>query len=129
LWKEQQAIRAVSSAKMERPGVAAPDPRHMDPMLAYAAWPSNTFSLSQRLWPEPEPLTDDVGALLSFTASALPSELGEDDIMQLLIELRRRGEAVAGDLLQILEPSSRNAGRRVLLWLIRAGLVVVVGES
>lgn len=42
LWQEQQAIRLAAPA-IEIP---MPDPRHMDPNQAFAAWPSGTFHLS-----------------------------------------------------------------------------------
>jgi len=45
-----------------------PDPRHMDPNQAFAAWPSGTFHLSQRLRPDPAAATTDLATLLRFTA-------------------------------------------------------------
>jgi alpha-maltose-1-phosphate synthase len=124
LWREQQAIRIASSD--EQPRIPMPNPRYMDPMQAFASWPSSTFSLSQRLRPELEPPTDDVVCLLNFTTSALPSELDENDIFRLLDQLRDRGEATAGELLDTLEPRLRAAGARAILWLMRAGLVFAV---
>jgi alpha-maltose-1-phosphate synthase len=124
LWREQQAIRIASSE--EQPRIPMPNSRHMDPMQAFASWPSSTFSLSQRLRPELEPPTDDVVCLLNFTTSALPSELDENDIFRLLDQLRDRGEATAGELLDTLEPRLRSAGARTILWLMRAGLVFAV---
>jgi starch synthase len=123
LWQEQQAIRLTSR---EQPRVPVPNPRHMDSTEAFASWPSKTFSLAQRLRPEPEPPTDDVFCLLNFTMSALPSELGDEEIIRLLDELRRRGEATAGELLEVLEPELRAAGEKTILWLMRAGLVFAV---
>jgi glycosyltransferase involved in cell wall biosynthesis len=123
LWQEQQAIRLAAPA----PEVfLTPDPRYMDPNQAFAAWPSGTFCLSQRLRPEPAPATADLPALLRFTAPALRGELDEAGIARLLAELRRRGEATARELLEVLEPVQRSAGRRAVLWLLRVGLAVAV---
>jgi starch synthase len=123
LWREQQAIRS-KACEPDQIGIARPDPRHMDPTQAFEAWPSTTFSLSQRLGPEAEPPASDVISLLNFTASALPSALHEDDIMRLLSELRQRGEASAEELLNVLDPPVRAAGARAILWLMRTGLIV-----
>jgi starch synthase len=122
LWREQEAIRLAAPAT----GVPVPDPRHMDPTQAYAAWPSGTFHSSQRLRPDPAAASADLPTLLRFTAPALSSDLGETKISGLLAELYRRGEATARELLEVLEPAQRDAGPRALLWLLRVGLVAAV---
>jgi len=122
LWQEQQAIRLAASATE----VPVPDPRYMDPNQAFAAWPSGTFHLSQRLRPDPAAGTADLPTLLRFTAPALPGELDKAGIAGLLAELHRRGEATARELLEVLEPAQRGAGRRAVLWLLRVGLAVAV---
>jgi glycosyltransferase involved in cell wall biosynthesis len=121
LWREQQMIRLAAPVPEVFP---ATDPRHMDPNQAFAAWPSGTFCLSQRLRPEPMPATADLPALLRFTAPALPGELDETGIARLLAELHRRGEATGQELLEVLEPAQRRAGGRAVLWLLRVGLAV-----
>jgi alpha-maltose-1-phosphate synthase len=120
LWREQQAIRLAAPAT----GAPVPDPRHMDPNQAFAAWPSGTFHLSQRLRPDPAAATVDLPTLLRFTAPALSSDLDETEISALLAELHRRGEATARELLEVLELTQRDAGARAVLWLLRVGLVV-----
>ena len=120
LWQEQQRIRAASAVPA-RP--VPPDPSHMDPTEAFAAWPSAAFSLSQRLRAEEEVSGYDAIALLNFTTGALPNTLKADEILSFPNELRRRGEATAGELLEMLGPESRAAGKRALLWLMRAGLI------
>jgi glycosyltransferase involved in cell wall biosynthesis len=122
LWREQHAIRLVAPAT----GVPVPDPRYMDPNQAFAAWPSGTFHLSQRLRPDPVAATTDLRSLVRFTAPSLPSELDEAGIIELLAELHRRGKATGRELLEMLEPANRGAGRRALLWLLRVGLAEVV---
>lgn len=119
LWREQQAIRLAARATE----VSVPDPRHMDPTQAFAAWPSGTFHLAQRLRPGPTAIAD-LSALLRFTAPALPSDLDETGIKQLLGELHRRGEATGRELVEVLNPTQRDAGRRAVLWLLRTGLAV-----
>jgi glycosyltransferase involved in cell wall biosynthesis len=123
LWREQQAIRLAAPVPEIFP---VPNPCYMDPNQAFAAWPSGTFCLSQRLRPEPVPATADLRALLRFTAPALPGELDEAGIAQLLAELHRRGETTARELLEVLEPAQRHAGQRAVLWLLRVGLAVTV---
>jgi glycosyltransferase involved in cell wall biosynthesis len=123
LWREQQAIRLAAPVPEVLP---VPNPCYMDPNQAFAAWPSGTFCLSQRLRPEPVPTTADLPALLRFTAPALPGELDEARIAWLLAELHRCGEATARELLEVLEPAQRRAGQRAVLWLLRVGLVVAV---
>jgi hypothetical protein len=108
LWREQQAIRLAAPAT----GVPVPDPRYMDPNKAFAAWPSGTFRLSQRLRPDPMAATTDLGSLVRFTAPSLPGELDEPRIIELLAELQRRGEATGQELLEVLEPAKHGAGRR-----------------
>lgn len=121
LWREQKAIRLAAPAT----GTPVPDPRHMDPNQAFAAWPSGTFHLSQRLRPDPAMATADLSTLLRFTAPALPGELDETQIAGLLAELHRCGEATARELLvEVLEPAQRSAGARAILWLLRVGLVM-----
>jgi glycosyltransferase involved in cell wall biosynthesis len=122
LWREQHAIRLAAPAT----GVPVPDPRYMDPNQAFAAWPSGTFHLSQRLRPDPMVATTDLRSLVRFTAPSLPSELDEAGIIELLAELHRRGKATGRELLEVLEPAKRGAGRRALLWLLRVGLAEVV---
>jgi alpha-maltose-1-phosphate synthase len=122
MWREQQAIRLAAPAM----DVAVPDPRHMDPTQAFAAWPSGTFCLSQRLRPDSQAATPPLRTLLRFTAPSLPSELDEAGIAGLLTELHHRGEATAQELLDVLEPAQRRAGKRALLWLLRVGLAVAV---
>jgi hypothetical protein len=122
LWQEQQTIRKAAILNKDRE-VPVPNPRYMEPLQAFRAWPTSTFSPSQRLKPELEPPTDDIVCLLNFTAAALPSPLHKEEILRLIHELRRRGEASAQELLDILEPSSREAGVQVVLWLMRAGLI------
>jgi hypothetical protein len=124
LWREQQAICQATSAAEARPGLPVPDPRHMDPTQAFAAWPSGTFQFSQRL--RPVPASANLRTLLGFTALAQPSELDEAGIARLLAELHRRGEARAEELLRVLEPAQRDAGQRLVLRLLRMGLAVVV---
>jgi alpha-maltose-1-phosphate synthase len=124
LWREQQAIRLATAPATE---VAVPDPRHMDPTQAFAAWPSATLHVAQRLRLEPAAATTDLSALLRFTAPSLPGELDETEIAELLAELHRRGEAPVNELLQVLEPARRGAGRRGALWLLRTGLAVCCG--
>ena len=123
LWREQQAIRLAAG-----PAICdgAPDPRHMDPTQAFAAWPSRTFELSLRLRPEPAAVNVDLSALLRFTAPALPDEPDEAEIAALLAELHRRGEMPARELVEALEPKRRAAGARAALWLLRTGLVRVI---
>jgi alpha-maltose-1-phosphate synthase len=122
LWQEQQAIRLAAPVTE----VAVPDPRFMDPTQAFAAWPTGTFDLSQRLRADLAAATADLHALLRYTAPTLPCELDETGINELLAELHRRGEATAWDLLEVLEPAQRDAGRRAVLWLLRVGLVRAV---
>lgn len=122
LWQEQQAIRLAAPA-IE---VVVPDPLFMDPIQAFAAWPSRTFDVSQRLRPDPAATITDLQALLRYTAPALPGELDEDGIVKLLAELHRRGEATAQNLLEVLKPPQHDAGRRALLWLLRVGLAVAM---
>jgi alpha-maltose-1-phosphate synthase len=122
LWREQQTIRLAAPAT----GVPVPDPRYMDPNQAFAAWPSGTFHLSQRLRPDPMATTTDVRSLVRFTAPSLPGELDEPGISELLVELHRRGEVTGQELLEILEPAKRGAGQRAVLWLLRVGLAAVV---
>jgi glycosyltransferase involved in cell wall biosynthesis len=133
LWREQQAIRQAAPAAEARLGLSEPDPRHMDPTRAFAAWPSRTFQFSQRL--RPVPGSADLRALLRFTALAEPGkrdeaaaarQLAEDEagIARLLAELHRRGEAGAEELLEALEPAQQGAGRRLVLRLLRMGLAV-----
>jgi starch synthase len=122
LWREQQAIRLAAPVT----GVAVPDPRYMDPTQAFAAWPSGTFHPSQRLRPDPVAATSDLRSLLRFTAPALPGELDEVGITELLAELHRRGEATGRELLEVLDPAQRGAGQRALLWLLRVGLAAAV---
>ena len=119
LWREQQAIRLAAAPATEAP---VPDPRHMDPTQAFAAWPSATLHVAQRLRPEPAAATTDLSTLLRFTAPSLPGELDETEIASLLAELHRRGDAPVNELLQVLEPARRGAGRRAALWLLRTGL-------
>jgi starch synthase len=123
LWREQEAIRLAALPTPE--GLSRPDPRYMDPNQAFAAWPSSTFCLSQRLRPEPRPQTVDIRALLRFTAPALPGELDEAGITRLFAELHRCGEATGQELLGVLEPAQRSAGARAILWLLRVGLVIL----
>jgi alpha-maltose-1-phosphate synthase len=123
LWREQQAIRLAAPAATE---VATPDPRYMDPLQAFAVWPSSTFHLSQRLRPDPMSITIDLRSLVRFTAPALPGELDEAEITELLAEFHRRGETTAQELLEVLEPARRGAARRAVLWLMRVGLAVAV---
>ena len=120
LWREQQAIRLAAPATE----VTKPDPRHMDPTQAFAAWPSAAFHITERLRAEPAAATADLSALLRFTAPSLPSELNETEIAGLLAELQRRNEAPVDELLRVLEPAKRSAGRRAALWLLRTGLVI-----
>jgi hypothetical protein len=121
LCQEQQAIRlAVPVTEV------APDPRYMDPTQAFAAWPTGTFYLSQRLRADLAAATTDLRALLRYTAPALPGELDEAGIAELLAELHRRSEATAQEVLEVLEPAQRGAGRRALLWLLRVGLAAAV---
>jgi hypothetical protein len=122
LWREQEAIRLAAPATE----IAIPDPRHMDPMQAFAAWPRGTFHLSQRLRPAPKSAIIDLRSLMRFTAPALPSELDEAGITELLAELHRRGETTAEELLEFLEPAKRSVGRRAVLWLLRVGLAEAV---
>ncbi|MFL5236417.1 MAG: glycosyltransferase [Rhizomicrobium sp.] len=122
LWQEQQAIRLAAPAT-DRP---VPDPRHMDPNQAFAAWPTDTFYLSQRLRPDHQAATTDLFSLLRFTAPALPGELDATGIAGLLAELHRRGEVTARELLEVLEPAQRDKGGRAVLWLLRVGLAVAV---
>jgi glycosyltransferase involved in cell wall biosynthesis len=122
LWQEQQAIR-FGAPETE---VATPDPRYMDPFHAFAAWPSGTLHLSQRLRPDLMSATIDLRSLVRFTAPALPGELNEAEIAELLSELQRRKETTAQELLEVLEPTRLGAGRRALLWLLRVGLAVAV---
>lgn len=122
LWREQQSIRLAAPAT----GVPVPDPRHADPNQAFAAWPSGTFHLSQRLRPDPVTATTELRSLLRFTAPSLPSELDEAGIAKLLAELHRRGEATVRELLEVLEPTRRGAGQRAVLWLLRVGLAVTL---
>jgi alpha-maltose-1-phosphate synthase len=122
LWREQQAIRLAAPATE----VAMPDPRYMDPLQAFAAWPSGTFHLSQRLRRDPMSATTDLRSLVRFTAPALPGELDEAGITELLAEFHRRGEMTAQELLEVLEPAKRGAGRRAVLWLLRVGLAMAV---
>ncbi len=124
LWREQQAIRLALPEKEAGSGFPMPDPRYMDATQAFAAWPSATFQLSQRLKPDPAAATVDLSTLLRFTAPALPSELDEAGVAGLLTQLHRRGEATIQELLEILEPMQRSAGARAVLWLLRVGLVV-----
>jgi alpha-maltose-1-phosphate synthase len=124
LWREQQAIRLAAPATE----VPVPDPRHMDPTQAFAAWPSATLHIAQRLRPEPAAATTDLSTLLRFTAPSLPGELDETEIAGLLAELHRRGEAPVNELLQVLEPARRDAGRRAALWLLRTGLAIPSGQ-
>jgi alpha-maltose-1-phosphate synthase len=118
LWREQQAIRLAAPAT----AAPVPDPRYMDPNQAFASWPSGTFHLSQRLRPDPVTATTELRSLLRFTAPSLPGELDEVGITELIDELHRRGEATAGELLEVLEPTRRGAGQRAVLWLLRVGL-------
>ena len=122
LWREQQEIRLGAPATE----VTKPDPRHMDPTQAFAAWPSAAFHITERLRAEPAAATADLSALLRFTAPSLPSELNETEMAGLLAELQRRNEAPVDELLRILEPAKRSAGRRAALWLLRTGLVIQV---
>jgi alpha-maltose-1-phosphate synthase len=133
LWQEQQAIRQAAPAVEARLGLSVPDPRCMDPTQAFAAWPSGTFRFSQRL--RPVPASADLRTLLGFTALAEPGKrdeagiarlLAEDEagIARLLVELHRRGEARAEELLEALEPTQQDAGRRWVLRLLRMGLAV-----
>ena len=121
LWREQQAIRLAAAPATEAP---VPDPRHMDPTQAFAAWPSATLHVAQRLRPEPAAATTDLSTLLRFTAPSLPGELDETEIASLLAELHRRGDAAVNELLRVLEPARRDAGRRTALWLLRTGLAI-----
>jgi alpha-maltose-1-phosphate synthase len=121
LWREQQAIRLAAAPATEVP---VPDPRHMDPTQAFAAWPSATLHVAQRLRPDPAAATTDLSTLLRFTAPSLPGELDETEIASLLAELHRRGDAPVNELLQVLEPARRDAGRRTALWLLRTGLAI-----
>src|SRR5262249_50237783 len=98
----------------------------MDPNQAFAAWPSGTFRLSQRLRPDPMAATTDLRFLVRFTAPRLPGELDEPRIIELLAELHRRGEATGQALLKVLEPAKRGAGQRAVLWLLRVGLAAAV---
>jgi alpha-maltose-1-phosphate synthase len=125
LWREQQAIRLAVPATT---GAPVPDPHHMDPTQAFAAWPSATLHVAQRLRPDPAAATTDLSTLLRFTAPSLPGELDETEIARLLAELHRRGEAPVNELLQVLEPARRGAGRRAALWLLRTGLAVPSGQ-
>jgi len=120
LWREQQAIRLAALSTE----IVVPDPRHMDPHQAFAAWPSSTFHFSQPLRPDPAAITADLLSLLRFTAPSLPGELDETRIAELLAELHHRGEATARELVEVLEPTQRVAGERAMLWLLRVGLVV-----
>jgi alpha-maltose-1-phosphate synthase len=135
LWREQQAIRQATPAAEARPGLSEPDPRHMDPTRAFAAWPSHTFQFSQRL--RPAPASADLRTLLGFTALTEPGKpdkagiarlLDQDEagIARLLEELHRRGGATAEELLEALEPAQQDAGRRLVLRLLRMGLAEVV---
>jgi hypothetical protein len=135
LWREQQAIRQAAPAVKARLGLSVPDPRCMDPTQAFAAWPSGTFHFSRRL--RPVPTSANPRALLRFTALAEPGKLdearvarllAEDEagIARLLAELHRRGEARAEELLEVLEPAQQDAGRRLVLRLLRMGLAVAV---
>ncbi len=103
-----------------------PDPRHMDATRAFAAWPSLALKPSRRLRLEPVAATVDLSTLLLFTAPALPNELDETGIAQLLSELQRCGETTVEQLLQLMEPVKRDRGRRAILWLLRVGLVKLV---
>jgi hypothetical protein len=122
LWREQQAIRLAAPATE----ITIPDPRYMDPMQAFAAWPSGTFHLSKRLRPDPMSVTIDLRSLVRFTAPALPSELDEAGVAELLAEVHRCGEITAEELLELLDPAKRSAGRRAVLWLLRVGLAEAV---
>jgi starch synthase len=122
LWREQQAIR-MAERTVEVP---TPDPRYMDPLRAFAAWPSGAFHLSQRLRPDPMSATTDVRSLVRFTAPALPGELDETGIIELLAEIQRRGETTAKELVKVLDPAKRRAGRRAVLWMLRVGLVAAI---
>jgi len=122
LWREQQAMRLATPATQ----VPVPDPRYMDPNQAFAMWPSGTFQLSQRLRPDPAATTAELRPLLRFTAPWLPGELDEPRISELLAELRRRGDATVEELLRVLEPPRRDAGKRALVWLLRVGLAVAL---
>jgi hypothetical protein len=124
LWQEQQAIRRQATP-VAWLGSSAPDPRHMDPTQAFAAWPSGTFRLSQRLRPAPASATTDPFSLLCYTQTALPSKLDEAGIGRLLAELHRRGEATVGELLEVLKPT-HDIGQQAVLWLLRVGLAVAV---
>jgi alpha-maltose-1-phosphate synthase len=130
LWREQQAILQAAGARL---GPSVPDPRHMDPTGTFAAWPSRTFEFSQRL--RPVPSSADLRDLLRFTAIGEPGKpdrpetarlLSKDEagIARLLAELHRLGEARAEELLGVLEPTQRDAGRRLVLRLLRMGLAV-----
>jgi alpha-maltose-1-phosphate synthase len=118
LWREQRAIRLAAPAT----GIAVPDPCYMDPNQAFAAWPRRAFHSSQRLRPDPMAATTELRTLLRFTAPALPDELEEAGITELLTELHRRGEATAQELVEVLEPAKRGRGLRAVLWLLRVGL-------
>jgi hypothetical protein len=122
LWREQQAIRLAAPAT----GTPVPDPRYMDPNQAFATWPRATFHVSLRLRPDPAAAATDLHSLVRFTAPALPGELDEAGITELIDELNRRGETTVRELLEVLEPARRGAGQRAVLWLLRVGLAVAV---
>ena len=127
LWQEQRTLRRAAAASAPA-GTPTPHPLHMDAHQACAAWPTALFGPGQRLRPDPAAPSCDLARLLAFTSPALPGELGQDGIAALLDELRRRGEATAEELLQVLEPAQWGPGRRALIWLLRVGLAAT-GQS
>jgi hypothetical protein len=122
LWREQQAIRLAV------PVTGIPVPIHatwtsIKPAPPGRAAPFATCCGYGRTRRRPPPTSFLWSALPRPLCRANGTKLGS---LELIGELNRRGETTVRELLEVLEPTRRSAGQRVVLWLLRMGLAVAV---
>jgi len=124
LWRELAERRrsAPETAALE-PGRPA-RPLAMDPFDLFGSWPSAQLATQTPLT-LPDGVTPAlVDAMRRLQAAApMPAALLDSAETSRLVEALRKGPAVAGDLIALLEPSRRPAGWRSLAWLAKTAMI------